>query len=344
MVAQPSYVPREQRSRLALSRLVTGPSQIFPLRLARVTKVDFTCQHLPENVLGFLNIRFVPIPSREITDKCSEKPSEKIAVAILTPSQRRGLGKILETNDFAPDDFELRRDVRTTASDSGGEQLRFKGTDYYFSIFHNHSDWNHEKFWLEYSPGEDKLHDYALSWSWNTVCQDFAQYLFRLCQELAADDPWMQPGVKRITKKEHGQTLIPAGNQFTGQRLARAIFATATKSLDLMDPYMGPELLDRVDDAGVNGSLALRLLTGKRSKISISYYQAFKKRYSNATLRVLEEEKLHDRFVIVDGAAGYHFGHSIKDLGKKDTHVSPVEDIEPLRRLFEERWTEAKNP
>lgn len=46
--------------------------------------------------------------------------------------------------------------------------------------------------------------------------------------------------------------------------------------------------------------------------------------------------------IIVDGSSAYHVGHSIKDLGKKDTNVSPVSDISPLKKLFEQRWAEAK--
>jgi hypothetical protein len=263
-----------------------------------------------------------------------------MAMPILNSSQRVDVKAILEKHGFVPDEFELRTNVTTRACDGHGEQFRFKNTDYYFNIFLNDSDWDHEEFWLEYSPGKEKLHSYKLSWNWQTVCGDLAKYLTRLRQELATDDPWKQSGVTRVTSQQHGQTLIPAGHQFTGQRLARGVLATATKSLDILDPYMGPELLDRIDDAGVK--VDLRLLTSKKSKISASYFQAFSKTYPNAALRILEEEKLHDRFIIVDGATAYHFGHSIKDLGKKDTHVSPVETVEPVKELFEQRWAEAK--
>ncbi len=259
---------------------------------------------------------------------------------ILTPSQRANLKTVLESNGFVPEEFELRASVANAASHEHGEQLRLKGTEYYFSIYLNESEYNYEKFWLEFSPGEERLHDYELSGNWSTVCYDFANYLERLRQELASDDPWIQPGVTRVTTKKHGQTLIPAGHQFTGQRLARAVLASATKSLDILDPYAGPELFDRIDDAGVK--VNLRILTSRQSSTSLSYFQAFKRSYPNAALRISEEEKLHDRFIIVDGTSAYHFGHSIKDLGKKDTHVSPVEKIDPLKSLFEERWTEAK--
>src|SRR5438270_188617 len=152
---------------------------------------------------------------------------------ILTAWQRVDLRKLLESNGFSPDEFELRLNV-TTGGHDPGEQLKLKDSNYYFSIFFNHSDFQHEKFWIEYSPGTDRLRGYDFSWNWDSVCHDFKEYLLRLRYELqiAAADPWQQPGVRRVVKQTQGQTLIPAGHEFTGQRLARLVFAGATKSLD----------------------------------------------------------------------------------------------------------------
>ena len=178
------------------------------------------------------------------------------------------------------------------------------------------------------------------AYDWQSVCGYFVEYLQLLRHELDLVDPWSSPGVRRVTKKKGDQTLIPAGNEFTGQRLVRLVFADAKKSLDELDLYIGPELLDRVDDAGID--VKLRLLTSKKSKVSAWYFAAFRKRYGSAELRILEEDKLHDRFIIIDGGTAYHVGHSIKDLGKKDTNVSSVSDVSPLKKLFEQRWAEAK--
>lgn len=264
-------------------------------------------------------------------------------MAILNSSQRVDLRRIIEANHFSVDQFS-RRDVASKGYlESASEELRYNGTDYYFRISFNQSDFQHERFYLQYSPGVQALRSAQFSWSWETVCDDFAEYLARLKDEvmIAEDDPWMQPGLARVVKKQQGQKLIPAGNEFAGQRLARLVFATAKKSLDILDPYIGPTLFDRINDADLN--IPLRVLTSTKSRSSASYFEAFKKNYSSAELRVLAEDKLHDRFIIIDGTTAYHVGHSIKDLGKKDTQVSPVQDVEPLKKLFDERWTEAKS-
>ncbi len=143
-----------------------------------------------------------------------------------------------------------------------------------------------------------------------------------------------------MTVQTKDQTLIPAGHHFTGQRLAKAILSEATKSLDILDPYVGTELFDRIDDSGIQ--LPIRILTTPKASNSLSYYKAFKQSYPKIELRLLQAAKLHDRFIIVDKAAGYHLGHSVKDLGKKKPQLSPINDIQLLLRLFEDRWSEAK--
>jgi hypothetical protein len=152
---------------------------------------------------------------------------------------------------------------------------------------------------------------------------------------LRLEEEWQKPGVVRVLKRTKNQTLIPAGHHFTGQRLARVMLSEATESLDILDPYIGAELFDRIDDAGIN--VSIRILTSPKAKFSPSYFNAFKERYSTITLKVLQEEKLHDRFILIDKTNGYHLGHSIKDLGKKDTQISPIENIQALLSLFEQR-------
>lgn len=261
-------------------------------------------------------------------------------MAFLMKSQKLQLAGVLQENDYNPADFDV---LETTARGTRikGETLRLKGTDSFFGIYPHRSDWDHEKFLVEYSPGEENVRELHLCADFVSVLYKFAEYLSFLRREENATDPWGDSGVARVTKRKKGQTLIPAGHHFTGQRLARAIMSEAITSLDILDPYVGPELFDRIDDSGIN--VPVRILTSPKSNSSSSYYLAFKKGYAKVELRLLQEAKLHDRFIILDKSMGYHLGHSVKDLGKKDTQLSPIDDIRPLLLLFEERWLEA-NP
>ena len=66
-------------------------------------------------------------------------------------------------------------------------------------------------------------------------------------------------------------------------------------------------------DTGTLGLLAARVRC-----------RAFRSEYPRTELRILTEDKLHDRYILWDGSHGVTLGHSIKDLGDKDTQVTFV--------------------
>jgi hypothetical protein len=256
----------------------------------------------------------------------------------LMNSQKALLARVMEENNFNPHDFDILSTVH--GFHGTGAKVQLKGTSNFFSIYPYSSDWDFNRFSVEYSPGEDATVETDLCRDFMSVVYKFAEYLSFVAREATATHPWEEAGVKRVTKRQKEQILIPAGQHFTGQRLARAIFAEAKQSLDVLDPYIGPEFFDRIDDAAVH--VPLRILTSAKSTNSFSYYKAFKQAYPLTELRVLQEAKLHDRFILVDKTTGYHVGHSVKDLGKKDTQISPIANVQPHLDLFEQRWAEAE--
>jgi hypothetical protein len=109
----------------------------------------------------------------------------------LMNSQRADLHQVLRENDFDRNDFEIVPSTARAASHESGEQIRLKGTDYYFSIYPNKSEYsNAEKFWVEFSPGNDQIHEYDLCADWNFVCYAFVKYLSFLRREINTSDPW----------------------------------------------------------------------------------------------------------------------------------------------------------
>ena len=54
-------------------------------------------------------------------------------------------------------------------------------------------------------------------------------------------------------------------------------------------------------------------------------------KYDNLT--VINNESIHDRFIIIDKEIGYHLGSSIKDIGKKCSYIDMLED-EELNKLL----------
>jgi hypothetical protein len=85
----------------------------------------------------------------------------------------------------------------------------------------------------------------------------------------------------------------------------------------------------------------IRILSNKISPADLQAAQDFNAEYWHLQLR-LQKAGMHDRFVIIDGLAGYSVGHSLKDLGSKDSVIGKSPDPGTLIKLFEERWAVAE--
>jgi hypothetical protein len=63
----------------------------------------------------------------------------------------------------------------------------------------------------------------------------------------------------------------------------------------------------------------------------------FKKDYGALELRE-QKSGMHDRFIIIDRSIAYVAGHSLKDVGSKDTTLTDAPDPKSVIDLFEDRW------
>ena len=54
--------------------------------------------------------------------------------------------------------------------------------------------------------------------------------------------------------------------------------------------------------------------------------------YKNVTF--INNNKFHDRFIIIDNEEMYHLGASIKDLGKKCFGINKIEDVEIMEKIL----------
>lgn len=170
----------------------------------------------------------------------------------------------------------------------------------------------------------------------------FTDYGVELYAAMDADQKtWDQQRIIKVSNLEKGQILIRAGETFKANRVLREILGQARTELCVLDPYIGPQLFDLVED--VNPGILGRLITSdKGPPAAIITYRAFRIQYPAIELRVIDHGSVHDRFILWDKAKGIHLGHSLKDLGQKDTQLNliemPIENIS----LFEQRWLEAR--
>jgi len=117
---------------------------------------------------------------------------------------------------------------------------------------------------------------------------------------------------KTLIKK---QGIFYDGQVFDAHKFVSDLIRSASKSIILIDNY--------IDDS------VLTLFTKVRKNVTITIYtenitsqldldlKKYNLQYSSNPIRIKSFKKAHDRFLIIDNRDVYHFGASIKDLGKK---------------------------
>jgi hypothetical protein len=144
------------------------------------------------------------------------------------------------------------------------------------------------------------------------------------------------------TKLHYAQqprVLFKKGEVFAGNRAARALFTKAKQSLDIIDTYFGPQIFDMLEVS--DSSVQIRLISDKQPAALVQAFHAFNQQFNNRVeFRVCAAKDIHDRYVIIDKQEAFHVGHSLKDLGTKDSEISSVPPAEIVNR-FEQLWLAA---
>lgn len=107
----------------------------------------------------------------------------------------------------------------------------------------------------------------------------------------------------------------------------------ANESILLIDNYIDETILDLFSKKKKN--VKVTILTRKLSKSLLLDAKKFNAQYP--FLEVKEFDKAHDRFLIIDDNEVYHFGASLKDLGKKWFVESRLRDEIPMGPF--PKWT-----
>lgn len=163
---------------------------------------------------------------------------------------------------------------------------------------------------------------------------DYGLELFNAMKH--AQDDWEKQLIIRVTNIDQKQILLRAGDEFHADRFLREIFSEARKELCILDPYVGSRVFDLLEDSGL--AARVRILTSEKlSAATKSTYLAFHKQEPQTEMRTTAGD-IHDRFIIWDGARGFHLGHSIKDLGTKDAQLNLITAPHQQLMLFEDRW------
>ena len=109
------------------------------------------------------------------------------------------------------------------------------------------------------------------------------------------------------------QGIFFQGQIFDAYAKFEKFLRSATKEIILIDNYVDLSVLERLSKkkSGVN----VTIYTDPKTKLTQQDIQKFNAQYPTLTLKYTQ--KMHDRFLIIDGKTLYHIGASLKDLGKK---------------------------
>ena len=124
----------------------------------------------------------------------------------------------------------------------------------------------------------------------------------------------------KVFNKEYNLDKIFFNGQFyDAYTLIQSIFEKANNEIIIIDNYIDRSILDRLVVKKNNVNVIIYTNT-KTSKILQNDINTFNKQYG--LLNIINTNKVHDRYIIIDKLKIYHIGASIKDLGKKIFSIS----------------------
>lgn len=106
---------------------------------------------------------------------------------------------------------------------------------------------------------------------------------------------------------------------FEGYVFIKNLFSKANNRIIIIDNYLDYSVLEMLNDVNVEITIYICDSTPITNR-EINLFQ------QTHNLIVIRTNKYHDRFIIIDNEL-YNIGSSIKDIGKKVSHISKLEDI-----------------
>ena len=109
------------------------------------------------------------------------------------------------------------------------------------------------------------------------------------------------------------------GELFEGYSFIKNLFNTANNRIIIIDGYLDYSVLEMMNDVTADITIYIASHTPITNR-EISLFQ------TNHSLNVIRTNNYHDRFIIIDDEL-YSVGSSIKDIGKKISHISKLDFI-----------------
>ena len=117
------------------------------------------------------------------------------------------------------------------------------------------------------------------------------------------------------------QKVFFDGRHYDAYSFAKKLVRRAAKSIVLVDGYCDDVTLDIL--ANKRGGVNVTIATVAKTPITATAVEKFNKQNPKLTVKIAST--FHDRFLILDEKESYHFGASLKDLGRQYCAVSKMD-------------------
>ena len=135
----------------------------------------------------------------------------------------------------------------------------------------------------------------------------------------------LEESFNKLNNNTKVNTVFYDGQIYDAYSLFMDILNKAKKKIIIIDNYAGKELLDILKNIKTN-------IVVVSSNIDDTLKKKYEMQYKNVTF--INNNKFHDRFIIIDKDILYTCGSSFKDLGKKCFYIGLIEDREILNNII----------
>lgn len=135
----------------------------------------------------------------------------------------------------------------------------------------------------------------------------------------------LEESFNKLNNNTKVNTVFYDGQIYDAYSLFVDILNKAKKEIIIIDNYAGKELLDILKNIKTN-------IVVVSSNIDDTLKKKYEMQYKNVTF--INNNKFHDRFIIIDKDILYTCGSSFKDLGKKCFYIGLIEDREILNKII----------
>ena len=118
------------------------------------------------------------------------------------------------------------------------------------------------------------------------------------------------------------QALFFDGQYYDAYEFITSLIRQAKESIVLIDPYCDNRALSFLKNR--NDGVTTLVCKSTKSKLTIKEINTYKKQYGEIT--IVDNDKIHDRFLIIDNDECYSLGASLNYAGKKTFVVTKIED------------------